>query len=136
MRGDDELGEVANSLHDLEEERQDQISRLQNTERLARSSADLLTTVLDSMVEGVIAIDLDQRIVFLNTGARNLLGISEAIGVGHRLYEAVRVPAFLETISEAISLRVDLSRRSATSSLTPKARISRLRSIASRDCTL
>ena len=98
---DDELGEVANSLHDLEEERQDQISRLQNTERMARSSADLLTTVLDSMVEGVIAIDLDQKIVFLNTGARNLLGISEAIGVGHRLYEAVRVPAFLETISEA-----------------------------------
>ena len=112
---DDELGEVANSLHDLEEERQDQISRLQNTERMARSSADLLTTVLDSMVEGVIAIDLDQKIVFLNTGARNLLGISEAIGVGHRLYEAVRVPAFLETISEAISLRQNQSLEYRTS---------------------
>lgn len=105
----DELGEVANSLHDLEEERRKQINLLQNAERMARSSADLLTTVLDSMVEGVIAIDLEQRIVFLNTGARNLLGISDAIGVGHRLYEAVRVPAFLETISEAISRRQNQS---------------------------
>jgi two-component system, OmpR family, phosphate regulon sensor histidine kinase PhoR len=91
---DDELGQVATSLHGLEEERLEQINRLMNTERMARSSADLLTTVLDSMVEGVIAIDLEQKIVFLNTGARNLLGISHAIGVGHRLYEAVRVPRF------------------------------------------
>ncbi len=112
---DDELGEVANSLHDLEEERQDQISRLQTTERMARSSADLLTTVLDSMVEGVIAIDLEQKIVFLNTGARRLLGISEAIGIGHRLYEAVRVPAFLDTISDAISKRQNQSLEYRTS---------------------
>jgi len=101
----DELGQVANSLHELEEERQDQISRLQNTERMARSSAELLTTVLDSMVEGVIAIDMEQRIVFLNSGARNLLSISSAIGIGHRLYEAIRVPSFLEVVSESISSR-------------------------------
>jgi len=101
----DELGQVANSLQNLEEERQDQISRLQNTERMARSSSDLLTTVLDSMVEGVIAIDLEQRIVFLNSGARNLLAISSAIGTGHRLYEAVRVPSFLEAVADAITSR-------------------------------
>ena len=112
---DDELGQVATSLHGLEEERLEQINRLMNTERMARSSADLLTTVLDSMVEGVIAIDLEQRIVFLNTGARNLLGISHAIGVGHRLYEAVRVPAFLETITEAISQRKNQSLEYRTS---------------------
>jgi two-component system phosphate regulon sensor histidine kinase PhoR len=100
---DDELGQVANSLHDLEEERLDQISRLQNTERMARSSAELLTTVLDSMIEGVVAVDREQRIVFLNTGARRLLGISNAIGVGNRLYETIRVPAFLDTVNEALT---------------------------------
>jgi two-component system, OmpR family, phosphate regulon sensor histidine kinase PhoR len=99
----DELGQVANSLQNLEEERQEQMSRLQSTERMARSSSDLLTTVLDSMIEGVIAIDREQRIVFLNSGARTLLAVSNAIGTGHRLYEAVRVPAFLETVAEAIS---------------------------------
>ncbi len=101
----DELGQVANSLHELEEERQDQISRLQNTERMARSSAELLTTVLDSMIEGVIAIDMEQRIVFMNSGARNLLSISNAIGIGHRLYEAIRVPSFLEVVTESLSSR-------------------------------
>lgn len=98
----DELGQVAGSLHELEEDRQNQISQLQLTERRARSSADLLTTVLDSMIEGVIAIDLEQRIVFLNAASRQLLGIGSVIGVGNRLYEAVRMPAFLETVQAAM----------------------------------
>ncbi len=101
----DELGQVAVSLHLLEEERQDRIEKLELAEREARSSSDLLSAVLDSMVEGVVAIDMQQRIVFLNRGARRLLGISSVIGVGHRLYEAVRVPAFLETVQEALTQR-------------------------------
>jgi two-component system phosphate regulon sensor histidine kinase PhoR len=101
----DELGQVASSLHLLEEERQERIEKLELAEREARSSADLLSAVLDSMVEGVVAIDMQQRIVFLNRGARRLLGISSVIGTGHRLYEAVRVPAFLETVQEALTAR-------------------------------
>ena len=54
------------------------------------------------MVEGVVAIDREQRIMFLNTGARRLLRISSVIGIGNRLYEAVRVPAFLDTIQDAL----------------------------------
>lgn len=101
----DELGRVASSLHHLEEERQERIDRLQLAEREARSSADLLSAVLDSMVEGVVAIDVEQRIVFVNRGARRLLGISSVIGVGHRLYEAVRVTPFLDTVNEALTAR-------------------------------
>lgn len=99
----DELGRVASSLHELEEERQQQITQLQAAERIARSSADLLTTVLDSMIEGVIAIDREQRIAFLNTAARDLLVISPVIGPGRRLYEAVRAGAFLETVQESLA---------------------------------
>lgn len=99
----DELGQVASSLHRLEEERAERIAKLRMAEREARSSSDLLSAVLDSMVEGVIAIDREQRVVFLNAGARRLLRISTVIGVGHPLYEAVRVPAFLETVQEALT---------------------------------
>ena len=99
----DELGQVAASLYRLEEERLERIDTLQAAENDARSSSDLLSAVLDSMVEGVVAIDLEQRIVFMNTGARRLLGISHVIGVGHRLYEAVRVPAFLDTVRDALT---------------------------------
>jgi len=98
----DELGQVATSLHRLEGELQVQITGLQQAERVARSSSDLLSAVLDSMEEGVVAIDREQRIVFLNAGARRLLGISKVIGIGHRLYEAIRVPAFLDTVQDAL----------------------------------
>lgn len=98
----DELGKVATSLHRLEEESEERMGKLELAEREARSSSDLLSAVLDSMVEGVVAIDREQRIVFLNTGARRLLGISKVIGIGHRLYEAVRVPAFLDTVQDAL----------------------------------
>ncbi len=97
----DELGQVAASLHRLEVRSEARITKLQAAEREARSSSDLLSTVLDSMVEGVVAVDREQRIVFLNAGARRLLGISKAIGIGHRLYEAVRVPIFLEIVTDA-----------------------------------
>jgi two-component system phosphate regulon sensor histidine kinase PhoR len=99
----DELGQVATSLHRLEGELQVRIAGLQKAEREARSSSDLLSAVLDSMEEGVVAIDREQRIVFMNAGARRLLGISKAIGIGHRLYEAVRVPAFLDTVQDALT---------------------------------
>ena len=98
----DELGQVATALHRLEEEREERIAKLEVAEREARSTSDLLSAVLDSMVEGVVAIDREQRIMFLNTGARRLLRISSVIGIGNRLYEAVRVPAFLDTIQDAL----------------------------------
>lgn len=101
----DEMGQVAASLHRMEEERIDQVKALESARREARASSDLMAAVLDSMVEGVVAIDLEQRIVFINTGARRLLGINQPIGVGHRLYEAVRVPAFLDTIQESLSTK-------------------------------
>ena len=98
----DELGQVATSLYRLEEERENRIDKLEAAERESRSSSALLSAVLDSMIEGVVAIDREQRIVFLNTGARRLLGISSVIGIGHRVYEAVRVPAFLDTVQDAM----------------------------------
>lgn len=98
----DELGQVAKSLYRLEGELQVRITGLLQAEREARSSSDLLSAVLDSMEEGVVAIDPAQRIVFISAGARRLLGISKVIGIGHRLYEAVRVPAFLDTVQDAL----------------------------------
>ncbi|MFO0976355.1 MAG: ATP-binding protein [Planctomycetaceae bacterium] len=101
----DEVGQVASALYVLEDELQDRIQSLEKVGQEATAAADLLTAVLESMIEGVIAIDLDQKIVYLNQGARKLLSIGDAIRPGHRLYEAVRIPAFLETIEESLSAR-------------------------------
>jgi two-component system phosphate regulon sensor histidine kinase PhoR len=98
----DEVGDVASALYKLEDQLQDRILSLENAGRQASASVNLLTSVLDSMIEGVIAIDQQQRLVFINPGARRLLAISEGIQPGHRLYEAVRIPAFLETVEESL----------------------------------
>jgi len=98
----DEVGDVASALYRLEDELQDRIYSLERAGREAGASVDLLTAVLESMTEGVIAIDREQNLVFINPGSRRLLSISAAIQAGHRLYEAVRIPAFLETVEESL----------------------------------
>lgn len=100
----DEVGDVASALYQLEDELQDRIVSLERAGREAGASVDLLTAVLESMIEGVIAIDREQKLVFVNPGARRLLSIGAAIQAGHRLYEAVRIPAFLETVEESLSV--------------------------------
>ena len=99
----DEVGDVAHALYQLEDQLQDRILGLEQAGRDSAASITLLTAVLDSMIEGVIAIDHDQRILFINPGARRLLSISEGITPGHRLYETVRIPAFLDTVDECLS---------------------------------
>lgn len=99
----DEVGDVAHALYQLEDQLQDRIVGLEQAGRDAAASIHLLTAVLDSMIEGVIAIDHDQRILFLNPGARRLLTISDGITPGHRLYETVRIPAFLDTVEESLA---------------------------------
>jgi two-component system phosphate regulon sensor histidine kinase PhoR len=98
----DEVGAVASALYQLEDELQDRILGLERAGREASASVNLLTAVLESMMEGVIAIDQQQKIVFINPGARRLLSVGDVIGPGHRLYEAVRIPAFLETVEESL----------------------------------
>ncbi|MFM7925536.1 MAG: hypothetical protein ACKPJJ_35370, partial [Planctomycetaceae bacterium] len=99
----DEVGDVASALYRLEDELQDRIYSLERAGREAGASVDLLTAVLESMIEGVIAIDRELKLVFVNPGARRLLSIGAAIQAGHRLYEAVRIPAFLETVEESLA---------------------------------
>ncbi len=101
----DELGNVAQSLTQLEDDREQQMLALGRAEQSSRSGLELLSAVLDSMMEGVIAVDVEERILFLNAGARRLLGIRPLIGVRHRLYEAVRLPVFEETVREALLSR-------------------------------
>jgi two-component system phosphate regulon sensor histidine kinase PhoR len=98
----DELGHVAQSLTQLEESRRDQLDSVSAAERESRTTVELLTAVLNSMVEGVIAIDREERILFLNAAARQLLSISGRLGVGRRVYEAIRIPVVLDLIGDTL----------------------------------
>jgi two-component system, OmpR family, phosphate regulon sensor histidine kinase PhoR len=101
----DELGDVANSLTQLENERQLTIRQIEAAERDARFTADLLSVVMESMVEGVMAFDQEERILFVNRSARLMLGISDTIMPGNRLYEAVRLTVLSDVVREVLTHR-------------------------------
>jgi len=69
-------------------------TQLQLKSRIAdlESSRNQLRIVLNSMVEGVIAIDSDQRVLLVNEAACRLFPIQEATAAGRPLWELVRSP--------------------------------------------
>ena len=66
---------------------------LMEREQQLRDNANRLTTVLDSMIEGVIALDAKQRVLIVNNAASSLLTITAQKVVGRPLLEVVRHPA-------------------------------------------
>jgi two-component system, OmpR family, phosphate regulon sensor histidine kinase PhoR len=72
--------------------------------RVARLTADSeqLRTILGGMVEGVIAIDAEQRIIFVNERATRLLDLHPPVA-GRRLWEVVRHRTLHEVVLRALS---------------------------------
>ncbi len=67
------------------------------------ASRNQLRTVLNSMIEGVIAIDSDQRVLLVNESACRLFPIQESSAVGRPLWELVRSPQLQQWMTIALS---------------------------------
>ena len=61
-----------------------------------------LRTILSSMVEGVVALDAGQRILFANDRAAELLGFQTPSAVGRKLWEVVRQRALQDIVRRAL----------------------------------
>lgn len=99
------------------------LSRLQKQEELlqqiseketeARSDWSRLHTVLQTMSEGVIAIDASERIQFANLAVHAMLDISENQTTDRLIYESVRNPhihdAVRETLAESRKTQIELT---------------------------
>ena len=83
LDGKDELGQLAAALNQAGRHLSQQVGTLKQTNQR-------LLTVLESMSEGVVAVDQRQRILFLNDAARQLLRISAQEVEGRSLLEVVR----------------------------------------------
>jgi two-component system phosphate regulon sensor histidine kinase PhoR len=87
--------------------------------RQLQESTERLETVLGSMVEGVVAVDDSQRILFANRAARNLLDMQVSNPVGRPIWEVIRharIDELIRTVlagDEATSLEIDLPRKHA-----------------------
>lgn len=102
----EEFAGVAESLNRMAAELDDKI-RVITRERNEREA------VLESMVEGVLAVDADTRVIALNTAAARLLGIDSDDVQGKAIEEAVRNPELQRVVAAAVSgqgpVEVDLT---------------------------
>jgi two-component system, OmpR family, phosphate regulon sensor histidine kinase PhoR len=64
-----------------------------------------LRTILGGMVEGVIALDPEQVVLFANDRAGQLLEFAPEAAVGRKLYEATRQKLILEIVEKALAGR-------------------------------
>lgn len=87
--------------------------------RLASRIAELeedrhqLRAILSGMVEGVVALDAEQRILFVNERASQLLELAAPPPVGRRFWEVVRQRGLLDVVRKALD-RPEPSREEIT----------------------
>jgi two-component system phosphate regulon sensor histidine kinase PhoR len=87
------LGDVVN---DLQERLSGRIADL-------GQNRDQLRTVLDSMVEAVMAIDSEQRTLLVNHSACRLFRFQEASAIGRPFYELVRSPQVIDFVTRGLA---------------------------------
>jgi two-component system phosphate regulon sensor histidine kinase PhoR len=70
-------------------------------DRIVRDQSEILA-VLSSMVEGVLAIDQEQRIVLLNAAAASMLSVSASAARGRPVWEVTRIPEITDLLDRCL----------------------------------
>ncbi|HZU39286.1 MAG TPA: HAMP domain-containing protein, partial [Gemmataceae bacterium] len=91
----DEIGTLARTFNHMSERLSTQFAQIEEDRQQLRA-------ILGGMVEGVIALDADQRIVFANARASKLLGQSGGLPAGRKLWEVVRHRGLQEVVQRAL----------------------------------
>ncbi len=94
--GRDETGTLARAFNTMSERLAAQFAQVEEDRQQLRA-------VLGGMVEGVVAIDAEQRVLFANARAAELLGFSVAQSVGRKLWEVVRQRAIHDAVDRALA---------------------------------
>ena len=101
----DELGNLAKSFNLMSRQLAGRISELDRKGREFAENSERLEAVLGGMVEGVLAVDGDERILFANRAVRSMLEFALPSVVGRPVWEAVRNPTIQEVIRRALKTR-------------------------------
>ncbi len=91
-----EMGKLTSSLNQMASQLDDKIKTIveQKNEQEA---------VLESMVEGVIAVDNDGKIINLNKAAANLFHIDAASSIGKHIYEIINFKNLVKLIKQTLN---------------------------------
>jgi two-component system phosphate regulon sensor histidine kinase PhoR len=91
----DALGLLGRTFNRISERLSTRISHLEEDRQQLR-------TILSGMVEGVVALDGDQRILFANDRAAELLELTSPALVGRPIWEVVRQRALIDVVRRAL----------------------------------
>ncbi len=94
--GIEEIDSLDDSMKDMAQQLHSRINTItqQRTE---------IEAILSSMIEGVIAVDADERIIIMNNAAAKMFECNPSIIQGHSIQEAVRNTQLQQFISETLS---------------------------------
>jgi two-component system, OmpR family, phosphate regulon sensor histidine kinase PhoR len=93
--GKDEIGDLVRTFNRMSEQLDARMARLEEDRAQLRA-------ILSGMVEGVVALDAAQRILYANERATQLLGLPWQTPVGRRLWEVVRQRPLLDVVQRAL----------------------------------
>ncbi|HDK26507.1 MAG TPA: phosphate regulon sensor histidine kinase PhoR, partial [Candidatus Atribacteria bacterium] len=91
----DEIGQLANSLNLMSEE-------LENKIRIISEDKDKMKVVLSSVIEGIIAIDKEGRIILFNNALKNMTDYSSDRVLGKFHWEIIRNNQLNELLKEVL----------------------------------
>jgi two-component system phosphate regulon sensor histidine kinase PhoR len=109
--GQDEIADLGRAFNHMSDELATQFARLQE-------EREQLRAILSGMVEGVVALDAQQSILFANERALRLLEFSHPEPVGKRLWQIVRQRGLHDIVQKVLSsgdvVREEVSWRDGT----------------------
>jgi len=97
-----EIGTLALAFESMNRQLTGRIADLQDQRRKLQHNNEQLETVLGAMVEGVIAVDDQERVLLANSAAYRLLELTPVAMVGRPIWEALRQPRIAELIRRAL----------------------------------
>lgn len=98
-----EIGTLARTLRNMDRQLAQRFSELEKQSQELEEKHEQLATVLRSMIEGVIAVDRSEQILFANDTVFQLLDVQPQSFMRRPIWEAVRHPQVQKIVQAALS---------------------------------
>jgi two-component system, OmpR family, phosphate regulon sensor histidine kinase PhoR len=99
----DEFGRLATRFNEMAAAVKDRFHQQAARSLALEERQEFLEAVLATMIEAVVAVDGNQRILFANLASRKLLGMSHTELVGRPIWEVARSPILQETLQKVLT---------------------------------
>lgn len=100
---DDDLSKLMSAFNGMLRNLATRDSDFLTRNRQLKEDSDRLSTVLGSMIEGVIAVDHGQKLLFANKAAQMLLDVPQPAGIGRPIWEVIRNPTIQQVVKDALA---------------------------------